>query len=141
LLATLLDDAIAIPGTSFRFGIDPIVGLVPGFGDLLGAAASAYIILEAARVGAPGSVLLRMATNVAIDTIVGSIPVLGDLFDFGWKSNTRNARLLARHIESPVGTRRASTALVIGVLGGLTLVVVGVMALAVVAIRKLVVGG
>lgn len=137
LVATLLDDAIAIPGTSFHIGIDPLVGLVPGIGDLLGAVASAYIILEAARAGAPGSVLIRMAANVGIDTIVGSIPVLGDAFDFGWKSNTRNARLLARHIESPAGTRRASTALVIGALAGLALVVAAVTVLAVVAIRKL----
>lgn len=137
LVATMLDDAIRIPGTDFRIGIDPIVGLVPGIGDLLGGAASLYIILQAARAGAPASVLLRMAANVGIDTLIGAIPVLGDVFDFGWKSNTRNARLLARHIEQPLGTRRASTALVAAVLAGLALIAVGVSVLVVVGIRRL----
>jgi uncharacterized protein DUF4112 len=138
LLATVLDDAIRIPGTSFRIGIDPIVGLVPGLGDLLGGIASLYIILEAARAGAPTSVLLRMGANVGIDTIIGSIPVLGDLFDFGWKSNTRNARLLARHLEQPIATRRASTALVVGVLAGLAVIAIGMSVLIVAGIRKLI---
>ena len=137
IVATVLDDAVRIPGTSFRFGIDPLVGLVPGLGDLLGGAASLYIILEAARAGAPTSVLLRMAANVAIDTIIGAIPVVGDLFDFGWKSNTRNVRLLARHLEQPGATRRASTALVLGVLAGLALVAIGVSVLVIVGLRKL----
>src|SRR5438094_4957870 len=91
-VATVLDDAIRIPGTNIRFGIDPLVGLVPGLGDLLGGAASAYIILEAARAGAPATVLLRMAANVGIDTLIGALPVVGDLFDFAWKSNARNVR-------------------------------------------------
>jgi hypothetical protein len=138
IVARVLDDAIRIPGTSFRFGVDPLVGLVPGLGDLLGGAASLYIILEAARAGAPTSVLLRMAANVGIDTIVGAIPVLGDLFDFGWKSNTRNARLLARHLEHPVATKRASTALVVGVLAALAVIAIGVSVLVVVGIRKLI---
>jgi hypothetical protein len=138
MVATVLDDAVRIPGTNFRVGIDPLVGLVPGLGDLLGGAASLYIILEAARAGAPASVLLRMAANVGIDTVVGAIPVLGDIFDFGWKSNTRNARLLARHLEQPIATRRASTALVAGVIAGLALVAVGVSVLVFVGIRKLI---
>lgn len=137
LVATVLDEAIRVPGTQFRIGIDPLVGLVPGLGDLLGGAASLYIILEAARAGAPPSVLLRMAANVGIDTVVGAIPVLGDIFDFGWKSNTRNARLLERHLEQPLATKRASTALIIGVLAGLALVAVGVSVLVVIGIRKL----
>lgn len=136
-IAGVLDDAIRVPGTDLRIGIDPLVGLLPGVGDLLGGAASLYIIVEAARLGAPASVLVRMAANIAIDTLVGAIPVLGDLFDFGWKSNTRNARLLARHLEEPAGTRRASTALVVGVLAGLAAVVIGVSVLVVFALRKL----
>jgi hypothetical protein len=112
-IASLLDDAIRIPGTNLRFGIDPLIGLVPGLGDLLGGAASAYIILEAARAGAPASVLLRMAINVGIDTLVGSLPVVGDAFDFAWKSNARNVDLLTRHVESPRHTKRASMALVV----------------------------
>lgn len=136
-VAGVLDEAIRIPGTDLRIGMDPIVGLLPGVGDLVGGAASLYIILEAARQGAPASVLVRMAANVAIDTLVGAIPVLGDLFDFGWKSNTRNARLLARHLKEPAGTRRASTALVVGVLAGLLAIVIGVSLVVVFALRKL----
>jgi uncharacterized protein DUF4112 len=136
IVATVLDDAVRVPGTNFRIGIDPLVGLIPGVGDLLGAAASLYIILEAARAGAPASVLLRMAANVAIDTLVGAIPVLGDVFDFGWKSNTRNARLLARHLDEPAGTKRASTLLVAGVLVTTALVVIGAAALVVVLLRR-----
>ena len=136
-VANLLDEAIRVPGTKLRFGIDPLVGLVPGLGDLLGGAASAYIILEAARAGAPTSVLLRMAMNVGVDTIVGGVPVLGDAFDFAWKSNTRNARLLARHVEAPVETRRASKALVVLLVAGITLLGLGVSVLTIYLIKRI----
>ena len=137
VVASVLDDAIRIPGTSIRFGIDPIVGLIPGLGDLLGGAASVYIILEAARAGAPASVLVRMALNVGIDTIVGEVPFLGDLFDFAWKSNRRNVALLVRHVEAPVETRRASKALVAMLIAAIGLVVIGVSALTIYLIKRL----
>ena len=137
-VATLLDDAIRVPGTRIRFGIDPIVGLIPGVGDVLGGVASAYIILEAARAGAPASVLLRMTMNVGMDTVVGSLPVIGDLFDFAWKSNARNVRLLARHVESPVQTRRASIALVVFLLALLAALAVGASLLVFYVIRRLI---
>jgi len=133
-----LDDAIRIPGTNIRFGLDPVIGLVPGLGDLLGGAASAYIILEAARAGASASILVRMAANVGIDTLIGALPVIGDLFDFAWKSNARNVRLLARHVDAPVETRRASTALLVAVLGTLALIAVGASVLAIYVIRRLI---
>ena len=138
VVATVLDDAIRIPGTNIRFGLDPVVGLVPGLGDLLGGAASAYIILEAARAGASASILVRMAANVGIDTLIGALPVIGDLFDFAWKSNARNVRLLARHVDAPVETRRASTALLVAVLGTLALIAVGASVLAIYVIRRLI---
>lgn len=137
IVASVLDDAIRVPGTDIRFGIDPLVGLVPGLGDLLGGAASAYIILEAARAGAPASVLTRMAINVGIDTLVGGIPVVGDLFDFAWKSNARNVQLLARHVEAPVRTRRASRVLVVALLAAIAIVAVGVSMLGVYLIKRL----
>jgi hypothetical protein len=137
-VASLLDDALRVPGTNIRFGIDPLIGLVPGLGDLLGGAASAYIILEAARVGAPASVLLRMAVNVGIDTLVGALPVVGDLFDFAWKSNARNVRLLARHVDAPVETRRASMGLVVVLIAALAAVAIGATALAIYIIRRLI---
>jgi NAD/NADP transhydrogenase beta subunit len=137
VVASVLDDAIRVPGTDIRFGIDPLVGLVPGLGDLLGGAASAYIILEAARAGAPASVLTRMALNVGIDTIVGGLPLVGDLFDFAWKSNTRNVKLLARHLEAPSRTSRASTALVVTLIAGIVLLAVGVSVLSFYLLKRL----
>src|SRR3982751_2515496 len=136
-VASVLDDAIRVPGTDIRFGVDPLVGLIPGLGDLLGGAASAYILLEAARAGAPSSVLLRMSLNVGIDTLIGGVPILGDLFDFAWKSNTRNARLLSRHVEAPGQTRRASTALVVLLIAGVAAIAIGASVLTIYLVKRL----
>ena len=124
-LTRLADDAVRVPGLGFRVGLDPLIGLIPGIGDLAGGGISAYGILVGWRAGAPGSVLFRMLLNVGIDTLVGEIPLIGDLFDFGWKSNTRNLRLLEQHLASPDQTRRASRLL----LAGLGLILCGVLAL------------
>ena len=118
-LAWLLDNSIVIPGTRFRVGIDAIVGLIPGLGDLLGVLASSYIVREAARLGAPPSVLTRMVFNVAVEGVVGLIPFFGDVFDAVWKANQRNYALLEQHIDHPQLTARSSrmfVALVIAVL-------------------------
>ncbi|MDB4900542.1 MAG: hypothetical protein JWN53_2350 [Gemmatimonadetes bacterium] len=93
-IARLLDTAARVPGTSIRFGLDPLLGLVPGAGDLAGAVLSGYVVLLGARLGVSRIVILRMLTNVAIDTIGGTLPIIGDAFDVGWKSNTRNLALL-----------------------------------------------
>ena len=90
----LLDNSIPIPGTRFHLGIDQIIGLVPGIGDLIGGALSLYIIVEAWRLGVPRGLLARMGWNVAVDTLVGEIPLLGDLFDIAFKANIRNLALL-----------------------------------------------
>jgi uncharacterized protein DUF4112 len=124
-LATLLDTAIGIPGTGFRIGLDPILGLFPGLGDALGALASGWILIEAARFGAPPPVLLRMLYNIAIDTAVGAVPGAGDLFDFVWKSDTKNVRLLRRHLAQPDAAHRASRRLLLAVLLLLALLAVG----------------
>jgi hypothetical protein len=115
LLARLLDEAIEIPGTGWRIGLDPLVGLVPGIGDALSAVLSAWIVLAGVRLGAPGSVIARMALNVAIDAIVGSVPIAGDLADFAWKANVRNVRLLETWLGRPAPTRRASVAVLAAV--------------------------
>jgi hypothetical protein len=99
--AELLDDGIRIPGTRFRIGLDPILGLVPGLGDMVGAALSVAIIWEAARRGVPTITLVRMAMNVVIDTGLGSVPVAGDVFDFLWKANRSNIALLERSSGLP----------------------------------------
>jgi len=93
-LATLLDTAFILPGINLRFGLDAIIGLVPGIGDLVTTAMALYIVHEARQLGAPGHVIARMLGNVAFDGIIGAVPVLGDAFDVVWRSNRRNMRLL-----------------------------------------------
>jgi len=97
--AHLLDSAIRLPG-GFRIGLDGIVGLVPGIGDLLGAGLSGYFIYAASRLDIPKPVITRMILNTAIETVVGMVPVLGDAFDFVFKANDRNARLLRAALEA-----------------------------------------
>jgi|SRR6185312_10590571 hypothetical protein len=107
-LAVLLDDSIPIPGTRFRIGVESIIGLIPGAGDLAGGAFSLYILLQAARMGVPRPLLVRMGTNLVIDVVVGAVPILGDLFDAGFKANLRNLALLERHADRPVASTRSS---------------------------------
>ena len=99
-LATLLDSAFVVPGTKIRFGLDAIVGLVPGIGDLLMSLVSLYIVHEARQLGAPAHLLVRMVANIAIDGIIGSAPVAGDIFDVMWRANRRNMTLLYNHLRS-----------------------------------------
>jgi len=94
LLSHVLDDWFRIPGTSIRFGIDGIVGLIPGVGDILGGLASCIIVLAAWFRGVPNITVARMVANVAIEVAVGTVPFVGDLFDIAWKANRRNYRLL-----------------------------------------------
>jgi Domain of unknown function (DUF4112) len=106
-LVNLLDTAFEIPGTRWRFGIDGIIGLVPGAGDLLTTALSAWIIHEARSLGARRRTLARMAGNVAIDFLVGAVPVLGDFFDVAWKANAKNLALLERDLATEGSHRSA----------------------------------
>jgi hypothetical protein len=112
-LSRLLDTAFRIPGTDWRFGLDPIIGLIPGLGDVVGGGVSTYILYLAARAGAPRSVLARMLVNIGLDTVLGAIPLLGIVFDVGYKANTRNAALLRRYLDDPRPTRSASRGFVI----------------------------
>lgn len=99
-LATLLDSAIVIPGTGLRFGIDALLGLFPGGGDVVGAALSGYIVYESWRLGVPKAALARMIANVAADTVLGAVPIAGDLFDAAWKANLRNIEILRAHVRA-----------------------------------------
>jgi hypothetical protein len=137
-LARLLDSAASVPGTRIRFGLDPILGLVPGLGDVAGAALSGYLVLLAQRLGAPRAVVLRMLANVATDTIAGTVPVVGDLFDVAFKSSTRNLALLERAIQTPAGTERTSKVLVVAVIAGLALLALGGILVAALVVRKLI---
>ncbi|MGF1479591.1 MAG: DUF4112 domain-containing protein [Cyanophyceae cyanobacterium] len=99
-LSRLMDTAIGIPGTKFRIGLDPILGLVPGAGDLVSTAFSAYIILLAARFNLPRSALKKMIFNVALESVVGTVPLIGDAFDAVYKSNIRNLAILEEHLTA-----------------------------------------
>ena len=127
-LAYLLDDVIPLPGGR-RIGLDPLLGLVPGVGDATGALMSAYILVEASRLGAPRAVLLRMLANVGVEALLGSVPLLGDLFDAGWKANARNVRLLDEHLARPAAAKRGSTAFLFLLLLGVLLIFAGAAAL------------
>jgi hypothetical protein len=136
-LAWLLDNSIPLPG-GYRVGLDPLIGLIPGLGDALGALVSAYIVNEARSLGAPRSLLMRMLGNVALEAFVGTIPFAGDLFDAAFKANSRNLALLARHQLDPVGSRRSSRWFVFGFSLLLTLVVVLMVAIPILVIVALV---
>ena len=98
-VANLLDDSIRVPGTDFRIGIDPILGILPGAGDAVAAAMSVYIVLESARLGVPFLTLLRMMANVTLDFAIGSVPVVGTLFDTVWKANQKNVELAVDSLD------------------------------------------
>jgi hypothetical protein len=136
-VARMLDSALRIPGTNIRFGLDAVIGLVPGLGDAAGAVLAAYIILLAARLGAPAAVVVRMLVNVAVDAMAGAIPLIGDLFDVAWKANNRNVALLDRYLDAPGKVHAASRAMLAGIVAALAALVVGGIALGVWAIRLL----
>jgi hypothetical protein len=103
-LSRLLDSAFRVPGTDFRVGVDPILGLLPVVGDAPAAALSAYIVVEAAALGAPRATVARMLLNLGVDAVVGSLPLVGDAFDAVWKANDRNVRLLDARLADPDAT-------------------------------------
>lgn len=96
--ARLLDSAIRLPG-GFRVGLDGLIGLVPVVGDVIGLGLSSYLVIEAARLGIPRSVVMRMIVNIIIETTIGAVPIVGDAFDFFFKANERNVRLLERELD------------------------------------------
>jgi hypothetical protein len=118
-LARLLDSSIAVPGTRFRIGLDPLIGLIPGIGDFAGVLLSTSILLSGARLGVPASTLVRMAANVGLEALVGTIPLLGDLFDAGWKANVRNVRLIEGHMADAARSGRSDRRWLVGTAVGL----------------------
>lgn len=136
-LARLLDDLVRIPGTNIGIGLDPVIGLIPGVGDMIGGLVSSYILMVAAQEGVPTSVLTRMLGNIALDSIVGIVPVLGDVFDVGVKANRRNVDLLDRYLATPSQTKAASRGVVALIVLAALLLVVGVIAAGVWVVRLL----
>lgn len=136
-LGTLLDAQFRIPGTSVRFGVDAVVGLVPGIGDAAGLVASTAVIVQAVDLGARGFTLARMLTNAAVDGAVGTIPVLGTVFDVAFKANLRNVRLLERHVVDPEATSRASKRTLVAVAAAVVVVLFVVVAAVIAAVAAL----
>ncbi len=109
----LLDESIVLPG-GFRIGLDPLIGLIPGVGDVVAVAFSFYVIYQAARLGLPKRILLRMCSNVLFEALIGEIPILGDIFDAFWKANIRNTRLAELH-HRPTQPERPLRNIVLGI--------------------------
>jgi hypothetical protein len=108
--AWLLDSSIRLPG-GFRIGLDPLLGLIPGLGDALGALLGLYIIYEARRLGASRTLILKMIANMLIDAVIGAVPILGDIFDAAFKANLRNVALLEQMAEKDNVTAEAQRTL------------------------------
>lgn len=112
-----MDNSIRVPFTGWRIGLDPLLGLLPGTGDLIGWAVSVHLMVAAAQLGGGAALLLRMLGNIMVDAATGVVPILGDLFDAAWKANVRNLRLLEEHVADPTTTARRSKWRVGAVLG------------------------
>jgi hypothetical protein len=123
-IARLMDSEFKIPGTTFKFGLDPVIGLIPGIGNLATSAVSGMLIWTMMKHGASNNVVIRMALNLVIDAVVGAIPIIGNLFDFAFRANDRNVELLRRHYEE--GKYQGSgRGLIAAVLVGLAVFLVG----------------
>lgn len=136
-ISHFLDNAVPIPGTTYRVGLDPILGLLPGGGDTIATFFSAYIVWEAARMGLPRETLVRMVWNIILDTLLGVIPVVGDLFDLAWKANVKNIALLETHLASPIPSKKVDRVFVILLLFGLALFVMAIAFVSVLVFRLL----
>lgn len=122
-IALLMDDLLRVPGTRLRFGIDPLIGLIPGVGDTGSAMVSALALIQAARHGLPKIVLARMSVNILLNELIGIVPVIGDAFSFWFKSNARNHQLIKEHMGAPRKSKRSDWIFVICVLVALVVIV------------------
>jgi hypothetical protein len=119
-----------------RIGLDPLLGLIPGAGDAAGAILAGAIVLESVRQGIDRAAVLRMAANIAIDTVIGTVPVVGDLFDAGWKGNKKNMAILERHLAAPEVAQRTDRAFVLLTGGALLIVCLTVIGAALMVTAK-----
>jgi Domain of unknown function (DUF4112) len=120
-ISDLWDRALGIPGTPWRVGLESLIGLLPFGGDFIGLILSGYIVFRAVEFGLPRTLLLRMLFNILLDALVGSVPILGDLFDTTWKANTKNVNLLEAHLAAPVASHQADRWFFWLLLGGILL--------------------
>jgi hypothetical protein len=122
-----MDEVVRVPGTKFRFGLDPLIGLIPGIGDTSSALVSAFALVQAVRLGVPKVLLMRMALNILVNEVIGVVPVVGDAFSFWFKSNARNYEIIRTHRLGPSVAGKSDWLFVIGVLVVLVgVVVVGI---------------
>lgn len=126
-LAWLLDSSIRIPGTSRTIGLDGIIGLIPGVGDAITAMISGYIVLESVRSGVSGWVVGRMLLNVVIESVIGAVPIFGDIFDFIFKANERNVNLVREYSQNAVPTKRRSGLQLAAVIMAVVIIVIAVI--------------
>src|SRR3954452_11260046 len=115
-IAFVMDEIVRVPGTRFRFGLDPLIGLIPGIGDTSSALVSAFALIQAVRLGVPKILISRMALNVLVNEIIGIVPVVGDAFSFWFKSNARNYDIIKNHRLGASPPRRSDWLFVIGIL-------------------------
>jgi hypothetical protein len=128
-IAWLMDNAFRIPGLGWRFGVEALIGLVPGAGDIVSGAIGLVLLFRAFQFKLPGVVIMRMIFNNLIDITVGSIPFLGDLFDFVWKSNTKNMKLFRQYAEEPATSTTKHWIFIASVIGGFVLIMIAILLL------------
>lgn len=126
-LAWILDSSIPIPGTPWKIGLDGLIGLIPGIGDISAGVISSYIVFQALRLGVPPLVVARMALNILLESVLGVIPVVGDIFDFAFKANQRNVALMYEYVINPNKVKRRSLVLVLLIVLGLIGVLVAMV--------------
>ena len=137
-IALLMDDLIRLPGTRFRIGIDPLIGLIPGIGDTGSAMVSAMALIQAARRGLPKIILARMATNILLNELIGIVPVIGDAFSFWFKSNARNHRLIKEFTGGSRTASRSDWIFVFGILIALGVIVCAGIAVSFFVLQQLI---
>ncbi|MGC1310077.1 MAG: DUF4112 domain-containing protein [Phormidesmis sp.] len=137
-ISHLLDNAIPLPGLNYRIGLDPILGLLPGGGDVFTGLMSVYIVFEGAKMGLPAPTLGRMGFNIVLDTLSGLVPVVGDLFDVTWKANSQNMLLIEKHLADPVPSRAADRVFAGVVIVALLALVIGMAVLSVWVIAQVI---
>ncbi len=136
-LSHLWDESLRVPGTKFRVGLESVIGLLPLGGDAIGILLSCYILFHAIQFRLPKTILLRMALNIVIDGLIGTIPILGDLFDTTWKANTRNVKLLETHLHHPQSSHHASRRFLILLGTGLILAIALLATVSVIFVKLL----
>src|SRR5437667_12382185 len=137
-VAIVMDELIAFPNTKFKFGLDPLIGLVPGIGDTASAIVSALVLIQAARRGLPKILLARLSLNILINEVIGIVPGFGDAFSFWFKSNKRNYELLLAHSSAPGRARRSDWLFVIAVLVILFVIIAAGILVSLLVLRALV---